>query len=131
MLFEFELGNSVWAKAKIPPTRAVNLWLGADLMVEYPIDEAQQLLVRFQPLSEASGVSRHVGNWRHRHSAHAQETNLKNCKANMATTEKDLLTIRGFKTTTEVRVCNALFAIEAAVYASDSGVRREAITWTL
>ena len=28
--------------------------------------------------------------------------NLKNCKANMATTDKDLLTIRGFKTTTEV-----------------------------
>ena len=46
MLFEFELGNSVWAKAKVPPTKAVNLWLGADLMVEYPIDEAQQLLVR-------------------------------------------------------------------------------------
>ena len=46
-LFEFELGNSVWAKARIPHTRAVNLWLGADLMVEYPIDEAQQLLVRF------------------------------------------------------------------------------------
>ena len=36
-----------------------------------------------------------------------QETNLKNCKANMATTEKDLLTIRGFKTTTEVRACHA------------------------
>ena len=45
----------MWAKAKIPPTRAVNLWLGADLMVEYPIDEAQQLLVRTQTRSEAWG----------------------------------------------------------------------------
>ena len=32
-----------------------------------------------------------------------QETNLKNCKANMTTTDKDLATIREFKTTTEVR----------------------------
>lgn len=50
VLYEFELGNSVWAKAKIPPTKAVNLWLGADVMVEYPIEEAKQLLVRIRPI---------------------------------------------------------------------------------
>lgn len=34
----------MYAKAKIPPANSVNLWLGADVMMEYPIDEAQALL---------------------------------------------------------------------------------------
>ena len=149
MLFDFELGNSVWGKAKIPPTKAVNLWLGADVMVEYPIDEAQQLLVRscckansclssprpslaaanrqrkLHCLSRAvSDTSSCLGHTRpsfcclptccrpsldvdhdglQEPCMPTQETNLKNCKANMSTTDKDLATIREFKTTTEVR----------------------------
>ena len=47
VLFDFELGSSVYAKARIPPASAVNLWLGADVMLQYPIEEAQTLLVSF------------------------------------------------------------------------------------
>ena len=34
----------MYAKARIPPAETVNLWLGADVMMEYPIKEAQQVL---------------------------------------------------------------------------------------
>jgi Prefoldin subunit len=30
----------VFAKAKVPPARAVALWLGADIMLEHPLEEA-------------------------------------------------------------------------------------------
>jgi Prefoldin subunit len=45
VLFNFELGNQVYAKARVKPTTRANLWLGADVMLEYPLDEATQLLV--------------------------------------------------------------------------------------
>lgn len=45
VLFNFELGNQVYAKARVKPTTKANLWLGADVMLEYPLDEATQLLV--------------------------------------------------------------------------------------
>ena len=68
--YEFELGNSVWAKAKILPTKAVNLWLGADVMVEYPVEEAQQLLVRMMALSGDYVINtffHHLGVYINRH----------------------------------------------------------------
>lgn len=40
----FQLGESVYAKASIVPSDKVCLWLGADVMLEYDIDDAQQLL---------------------------------------------------------------------------------------
>ena len=46
MLFNFELGNQVYAKACVKPTTRANLWLGADVMLDYPLDEAIALLVR-------------------------------------------------------------------------------------
>ena len=46
VLFSFELGNQVYAKARVKPTTKANLWLGADVVLEYPLDEAIQLLVR-------------------------------------------------------------------------------------
>ncbi len=46
VLFNFELGNQVYAKARVKPTSKANLWLGADVMLEYPLDEAIALLVR-------------------------------------------------------------------------------------
>ena len=45
VLFNFELGNQVYAKARVKPTTKANLWLGADVMLEYSLDEATQLLV--------------------------------------------------------------------------------------
>lgn len=40
----FELNDTLYAKATIPPTDEVYLWLGANVMLSYPIDEAQTLL---------------------------------------------------------------------------------------
>ena len=41
---QFELGDTLWANASIPPCQNVNLWLGANVMLEYPIKEAKALL---------------------------------------------------------------------------------------
>jgi prefoldin subunit 5 len=40
----FPLTDNCHAKAVIPPTETVCLWLGANVMLEYPIDEAAELL---------------------------------------------------------------------------------------
>lgn len=40
----FELNETLYAKAIIPPTDEVYLWLGANVMLSYPIDEAVTLL---------------------------------------------------------------------------------------
>ncbi|KAL2023695.1 hypothetical protein VTK56DRAFT_1409 [Thermocarpiscus australiensis] len=40
----FELNDTLYAKAEIPPTDEVYLWLGANVMLAYPIDEAESLL---------------------------------------------------------------------------------------
>ncbi|KAI9745971.1 MAG: peptide chain release factor 1 [Claussenomyces sp. TS43310] len=40
----FELNDTLYAKAHIPPTQEVYLWLGANVMLSYPIDEAEELL---------------------------------------------------------------------------------------
>ncbi|KAI2603551.1 Prefoldin, subunit 3 [Hypoxylon fragiforme] len=40
----FELNDTLYAKASIPPTDEVYLWLGANVMLSYPIDEAESLL---------------------------------------------------------------------------------------
>ncbi|TAQ89849.1 hypothetical protein B7494_g1808 [Chlorociboria aeruginascens] len=40
----FELNDTLFAKARIPPTEEVYLWLGANVMLSYPIDEAKELL---------------------------------------------------------------------------------------
>ncbi|CAF4196354.1 unnamed protein product, partial [Adineta steineri] len=40
----FLLAHNVYGKATIPPTDKVCLWLGANVMLEYPIDEADVLL---------------------------------------------------------------------------------------
>jgi prefoldin subunit 5 len=41
---QFELAETLWATAQVPCTTSVNLWLGANVMLEYPIQEAQSLL---------------------------------------------------------------------------------------
>ncbi|OIW26543.1 Prefoldin, subunit 3 [Coniochaeta ligniaria NRRL 30616] len=40
----FELNDTLYAKAEVPPTEEVYLWLGANVMLAYPIDEAEELL---------------------------------------------------------------------------------------
>ena len=57
VLFNFELGNQVYAKARVKPTTKANLWLGADVMLEYPLDEATQLLVHGLLLVECRGIA--------------------------------------------------------------------------
>ncbi|KAL8673557.1 MAG: hypothetical protein Q9168_002046 [Polycauliona sp. 1 TL-2023] len=40
----FELNDTLYAKAIIPPTDEVYLWLGANVMLAYPVAEAETLL---------------------------------------------------------------------------------------
>ncbi|KAF4589258.1 prefoldin subunit 3 [Ophiocordyceps camponoti-floridani] len=40
----FELSDTLYAQAKVPPTDEVYIWLGANVMLSYPIEEAETLL---------------------------------------------------------------------------------------
>ncbi|KUI61681.1 hypothetical protein VP1G_08863 [Cytospora mali] len=40
----FELNDTLYAKAEVPPTEEVYIWLGANVMLAYPMDEAEALL---------------------------------------------------------------------------------------
>ncbi|KAK7408283.1 peptide chain release factor 1 [Neonectria punicea] len=40
----FELNDTLYAKADIPATEEVYIWLGANVMLSYPINEAEELL---------------------------------------------------------------------------------------
>lgn len=41
---QFLLSEQVYAKAKVPPTDTVYLWLGANVMLEYSLEDAKKLL---------------------------------------------------------------------------------------
>jgi prefoldin subunit 5 len=41
---DFILAHNLYARAEIPPTDKVSLWLGANVMLEYTLDEADGLL---------------------------------------------------------------------------------------
>ncbi|XP_011315022.1 prefoldin subunit 3, partial [Fopius arisanus] len=43
---QFLLSDQVFAKAIVPPTEKVCLWLGANVMLEYTLDDAQNLMVK-------------------------------------------------------------------------------------
>ncbi len=53
----FELNDTLYAKALVPPTEEVYLWLGANVMLSYPIDEAETLLE-----GKLTGAQRTLGN---------------------------------------------------------------------
>jgi prefoldin subunit 5 len=72
----FELTDSVYAKAKVKDAESVYLWLGANVMLEYPLDEARGLL----------------------------ETNYANCKKNLDTNRSDLAFVKDNVTITEVSI---------------------------
>lgn len=76
MTMDFELSPNVYSSAKVSDVQTVNLWLGAGVMVEYPLEEARELL----------------------------ETNLSTCKANLATVNSDVDFIKESMTTTEVSI---------------------------
>jgi len=40
----FELNDTLFARAKVPRTEEVYLWLGANVMLAYPMGEAEELL---------------------------------------------------------------------------------------
>lgn len=72
----FLLADNVYCKASVPPTEKVCLWLGANVMLEYDIDDAQALL----------------------------EKNLSTASRNLETLEEDLDFLRDQFTTTEVNM---------------------------
>lgn len=72
----FLLSDQVYVKAKIPPTDRVCLWLGANVMLEYTLDDAESLLSR----------------------------NLEKATKNLSQLEDDLDFLRDQFTTTEVNM---------------------------
>lgn len=46
-ILDFSLSDQVYARAKIDNVDSVGLWLGAGVMVEYALEEAKSLLVRW------------------------------------------------------------------------------------
>ncbi|XP_057710595.1 prefoldin subunit 3 [Corythoichthys intestinalis] len=72
----FMLADNVYCKASVPPTDKVCLWLGANVMLEYDIDDARALL----------------------------EKNLGTAARNLETLEEDLDFLRDQFTTTEVNM---------------------------
>eukprot|EP00238_Polyblepharides_amylifera_P001330 CAMPEP_0196571562 /NCGR_PEP_ID=MMETSP1081-20130531/1715_1 /TAXON_ID=36882 /ORGANISM="Pyramimonas amylifera, Strain CCMP720" /LENGTH=179 /DNA_ID=CAMNT_0041888557 /DNA_START=226 /DNA_END=765 /DNA_ORIENTATION=- len=73
---EFELSDNIYAKARIQGAKTVNLWLGANVMLEYQLDEAQELLKK----------------------------NLENCKQSLESTKADWSYLRDQITVTEVSI---------------------------
>ncbi|EFN58028.1 hypothetical protein CHLNCDRAFT_20219 [Chlorella variabilis] len=45
-VLDFSLSDQVFARARVADVSSVNLWLGAGVMLEYPLEEAQALLER-------------------------------------------------------------------------------------
>ncbi|KAJ3114429.1 hypothetical protein HDU96_002099 [Phlyctochytrium bullatum] len=41
---DFEVNETLWLRAHVPPTDTVFIWLGANVMLEYTTDEAKKLL---------------------------------------------------------------------------------------
>lgn len=70
------LDSHVYSRAQITPGNTVGLWLGANVMLEYPIEEAMSLLSK----------------------------NLENAKKNLKQVELDLDFIKEQTTTTEVNL---------------------------
>ncbi|CAK1555133.1 unnamed protein product [Leptosia nina] len=73
---QFLLSDQVFVKADVPPTNNVCLWLGANVMLEYSLEDAEKLL----------------------------STNMATAKKNLACVEHDLDFLRDQWTTTEVNM---------------------------
>ena len=73
---DFILAHNLYARAEVPPTNNVGLWLGANVMLEYSLDQAEELLTK----------------------------NHNQAKLTMEQTEKDLDFLKDQITTTEVNI---------------------------
>ncbi|XP_041979822.1 prefoldin subunit 3 [Aricia agestis] len=73
---QFLLSDQVFVKANIKPTKSVCLWLGANVMLEYTLEDAEKLLT----------------------------TNMATAKKNLSCVEHDLDFLRDQWTTTEVNM---------------------------
>jgi prefoldin subunit 5 len=51
---DFILSHNLYAKALVPPTDKVCLWLGANVMLEYSVTEAEELLTKNYKQANAS-----------------------------------------------------------------------------
>ena len=49
MTVDYSLSEQIHASAKLQDVTSVMLWLGADIMLEYELEEAKALLVRVFP----------------------------------------------------------------------------------
>lgn len=50
----FLMSSQLYSKARIPPTETVCLWLGANVMLEYPLEEAKALLTKNLTTSQSN-----------------------------------------------------------------------------
>jgi prefoldin subunit 5 len=73
---DFILAHNLYARAEIPPTKNVSLWLGANVMLEYSLEQADELLTK----------------------------NHNQAKLTMEQTDKDLDFLKDQITTTEVNI---------------------------
>lgn len=74
--YTYQLCENIYAKASVPPTNNVCLWLGANCMLEYTLEEAVELLTK----------------------------NQENAKTTLKTLEEDMAFLRDQLTTTEVNI---------------------------
>mmetsp|Transcript_50258 Transcript_50258/g.116679 ORF Transcript_50258/g.116679 Transcript_50258/m.116679 type:complete len:303 (+) Transcript_50258:55-963(+) len=74
--YTYQLCENIWCKASAPPSNHVCLWLGANCMLEYTLDEAVELLT----------------------------TNEINARASLKSLEDDIAFLRDQITTTEVNI---------------------------
>jgi len=74
--YTYQLSENIWSRAQVAPTNVVGLWLGANVMLEYTLDEAVELL----------------------------RTNEANAKTTVANLDEDMAFLRDQLTTTEVNI---------------------------
>mmetsp|Transcript_43388 Transcript_43388/g.77882 ORF Transcript_43388/g.77882 Transcript_43388/m.77882 type:complete len:320 (+) Transcript_43388:133-1092(+) len=74
--YTYQLSENIWARAAVPPVGVVCLWLGANVMLEYTLEEAVELL----------------------------RTNETNAKTTLKNLEEDMAFLRDQLTTTEVNI---------------------------
>jgi prefoldin subunit 5 len=74
--YTYQLSENIWSRASVAPTNNVCLWLGANIMLEYTLDEALELL----------------------------QTNEQNAKTTIVTLDEDMAFLRDQITTTEVNI---------------------------
>lgn len=93
--YTYQLSENIWSTASAPPTNAVCLWLGANCMLEYTLEEAIQLL----------------------------QTNEANAKTTLKTLETDMAFLRDQITTTEVNIARTHnYGVKLRQQAKEKGI---------